>query len=253
MKQNKRRLYQVHEFAEIAGVTVRALHHYDRVGLLRPIRQENGYRLYSESDLGRLEQILVLKFLGLPLKEIRELLQRESALASVLPRQQNVLAEKRQRLDRTIHAIAAALRAMESCGRPDWDLFKVIIKEVEMQNGTEWTKQYFSEEAKLKVEARKSLWSPELQERMSREWSDLFRDIKAALGEDPAGPTAQALAGRWRKLVEGFTGGDSEIQKGLNAMYADQPNWPPERQRAFGIDPQIEDFIRKAMKADGRR
>ena len=62
------RLYHVHEFAELAGVTVKALHHYDRFGLLTPSRTEAGYRLYAEADLERLEQIIALKFLGFSLK-----------------------------------------------------------------------------------------------------------------------------------------------------------------------------------------
>jgi hypothetical protein len=65
------RSYKVHEFAELAGVTVKALHHYDRLGLLTPRRTEAGYRVYTERDLERLEQIVALKFLGLPLRQIK--------------------------------------------------------------------------------------------------------------------------------------------------------------------------------------
>ena len=52
------RSYRIHEFAELAGVTVKALHHYDRLGLLKPRRTDSGYRLYDERDLERLEQIV---------------------------------------------------------------------------------------------------------------------------------------------------------------------------------------------------
>jgi MerR family transcriptional regulator, thiopeptide resistance regulator len=62
------------------------------------------------------------------------------------------------------------------------------------------------------------LWSPELQERVTKEWTELYADVEACLGEDPASPKAQALTARWKNLVEQFTGGDLEIQKGLNAM-----------------------------------
>lgn len=65
------RLYHVHEFAELARVTVKALHHYDRLGLSEPRRTDAGYRVYTLSDLERLEQIVALKFIGLPLKESR--------------------------------------------------------------------------------------------------------------------------------------------------------------------------------------
>ena len=70
---NKR--YHVREFAKLAGVTVRALHHYDRLGLLKPTRSEAGYRLYYLRDLERFEQIVALKFLGIPLKQIRKMFQ----------------------------------------------------------------------------------------------------------------------------------------------------------------------------------
>lgn len=251
MEEQKPGLYRIHEFSAMAGVTVRALHHYDRLGLLRPVRQrENRYRLYCESDFGRLEQILVLRFLGLPLKQIRNLLEDESALPSVLQRQRSVLAEKHKRLERTIKAVEAALEGMTSKPRPDWNLFKAIIKEIEMQNHTEWMKKYYSKEAQAKIEGRRNLWSPELQEKVSKAWQELFQDVEAALDADPASPRAQALARRWEELVAGFTGRDPEIQKGLNAMYADQSNWPA-KQQPFRIRPEIQDFIREAMKARG--
>jgi DNA-binding transcriptional MerR regulator len=65
------RFYQIHEFAELAGVTVKALRHYGRLVLLIPERADGGYRMYAERDLERLEQIIALKFLGVPLKQIK--------------------------------------------------------------------------------------------------------------------------------------------------------------------------------------
>jgi DNA-binding transcriptional MerR regulator len=99
-------LYHVQEFAELAGVTVRALHHYDRLGLLKPRRTQAGYRLYGLRDLERLEQIVALKFLGIPLKQIRTLFSREAhALPEALRMQRRVLEEKRRLLDSAINAI----------------------------------------------------------------------------------------------------------------------------------------------------
>ena len=70
--------YRVQQFSELAGVTVRALHHYDRLALLKPRRTDAGYRVYSPSDLDRLERIVALKFLGLPLKQIKAVLDRDT-------------------------------------------------------------------------------------------------------------------------------------------------------------------------------
>ena len=96
------------------------------------------------------------------------------------------------------------------------------------------------------------MWSPELQEKVTHEWNALLADIEAALGEPVTSPRAQALAARWRVLVEGFSGGDPEVQKGLNKMWADKANWPAGPAKQFAIKPEIQTFITAAMKAQGR-
>lgn len=249
----KTTLYKIQEFAELAGVTVRALHHYDRLGLLKPTsRTDSSYRLYSDSDLARLEQIVVLKFLGMPLREIRDLLSEELSLGDALKRQQCVLTEKRRQLDQAIMAIGNAERSLQSRGRPDWKLFKRVIQEIEMQNTTDWSKRYYSDEAKAKIAERAKQWTPELQEEVTKDWNDLFADVEASLGEDPAGPKAQALATRWKSLVSGFTGGDPEVQNGLNAMYADRDNWPAEQKDRVPMKTEIWEFIQKAFAATAK-
>lgn len=243
-------LYKVQEFAELAGVTVRALHHYDRLGLLKPTsRTGSSYRLYSDADLARLEQIVVLKFLGMPLREIRDLLSDQSSLEVALCRQQKVLTEKRRSIEQAIMAIRNAERSLQSEGSPDWKLFKRVIQEIEMQNTTDWSKRYYSDEAQSKIDERAKLWSPELQEQVTKDWDRLFADVKASLGEDPASPKAQELAARWKSLVSGFTGGDPEVAKGLNAMYADRENWPAEQKERVSMPPEIWNFIQKAFAA----
>ena len=250
MKTGTKDVYRAKEFAELAGVTVRALHHYDRLGLLRPKqRSEAGYRLYSMRDFARLEQLVVLKFLGIPLKQIRTLLESEANLASALQRQLNVLAEKRLQLDRAIRAIGSAQRSLQSRNEPDWKLFQLIVQEIEMQKQMEWKGKYFSPTAKLKVSTRRSALSPEFLEKANKEWAEFHTDVETSLGEDPAGPKGQALAARWRKLIEDFTGGDPEILEGLKAMMADRANWPAEAQAATRVTPEGEEFIKKAVRA----
>lgn len=237
-------MYRAQEFASLAGITVRALHHYDRLGLLKPKgRSAAGYRLYSDEDLIRLEQIAALKFFGFSLAKIRELLAQKLDLRSVLRLQRRVLEEKRRRLDRVIATIAKA----EQSGAPDGALFREIIKEIQMQDETNWTERYYTEEARAKIEARKALWSPELQAEVSKQWEELFSDVEGALHEDPASPRVQALAARWKKLVEGFTGGDPGISAGLKAMYADRPNWPESAKAQVPFKPELMAFIGKAM------
>jgi DNA-binding transcriptional MerR regulator len=191
-------LYRVHEFAQLAGVTVKALHHYDRLGLLKPRRAGSGYRIYVEQDLARLEQVVALKFLGLPLKQIKILLDRDAVkLPEALRLQRNVLEEKRRLLDRTICAIGNAEKIIQSGKPADAAALKQIIEAIEMQteieDATEFMKNYYREDVWASFKARHRDWP-------SHEWNDLFRDITSSLAEDPGSPGAQALAARWRKL-----------------------------------------------------
>ena len=250
VNQGTKQLFQASEFAKLAGVTVRALHHYDQLGLLRPRqRSRSGYRLYSANDFARLEQIVVLKFLGIPLKQIRRLLEPDARLKDVLRKQRDTLFAKRHQLDKAIAAINNAQRALDSDGDPDWKLFQLIVKEFEMQNNADWKGKYFSDNAKVNVRERQKLWSPELQAKTARDWTELYADVEACLGEDPASPRAQALAGRWKSLVEQFTGGDPEIQKGVNAMWADSANWPKNDEAARFVRPELHDYMVKVFRA----
>ena len=250
MNPGTKELYQASEFAKLAGVTVRALHHYDKLGLLRPKqRSRAGYRLYTAKDFARLEQIVVLKFLGIPLKQIRRLLEPDARLKDVLRRQRDVLFAKRHQLDKAIAAINNAQRALDSESGPDWKLFQLIVKEFEMQNSADWKGKYFSEDAKAKVRERQKLWSPELQAKVTQQWTELYADVEACMGDDPASPKAQALAARWKNLVEQFTGGDPEVQKGINAMWADSANWSKDGEAARFVKPEVHDYMVRVMRA----
>ena len=243
-------MLQAQQFAELAGVTVRTLHHYDRLGLLRARRTEAGYRVYRESDLERLEQIVALKFVGLPLKRIKTLLDRDNLeLAEALPRQRLVLEEKRKLIDRAIQAIRDAERTLAKGQRPDAAILKKIIEVIEMQDNPKWSEQYYSEEALARLKARE--WTPEMQADVSKRWNDLFADVEGALNEDPAGAKAQALAARWAALIGEFTQGDPEISKGLNRVWKNPAGLPEETQANMKpyMNPKVHEFIQKAFAA----
>jgi len=246
-------MYKVSEFAEKAGVTVRALHHYDRLGPLKPSRRtQAGYRLYSGDDFTRLQQIVTLKFIGLPLKGIKALLDKsELDLAQALRLHRRLLEEKRRQVAVAIQAIEEAERSLDSGQAPNLAALRKIIEVMEMQNSMEWTKKYYSEEAQAKIAEKAKAFTPEMQTEVSRQWSELIRDVETAIlnNEDPAGAKARTLAERWSGLVRGFTGGDPAIQNGLRKLYADQSNWPSTFQKPFSDE--VWTYMKKAMTAHG--
>jgi DNA-binding transcriptional MerR regulator len=248
LKNATEHLYQARDFAERAGVTVRTLHHYDRLGLLKPSRYTvAGYRLYAERDLARLQQIVTLKFIGFPLKQIKEILAPNALdLAATLRLQRKVIEEQRSRLGLAIQAIDKAERLIAAGDETDWEVFKKIIEVINMQKDMEWVKNYYTEE-QLADLARRG--TPEVLERGQREWAALLKEVGTAInaGVDPASEQGQQLAERWERLIGEFTGGDPGILENLRQMYADQANWPSTFQKPFSD--QAGGFIGEAMAA----
>lgn len=250
MKEVQEKLFKAAEFAALTGVTVRTLHHYDRLGLLKPSRYSRaGYRLYRQSDVARLEQIVALKFIGFPLNEIKKILGRGSLDLSITLRQQReAITEKRQRLDLAIQAIQRAEYVIGTSREPGWETFVKIIEVITMQNDMNWSKKYYSDEAQREIEKRANTIPHEVIEQAQRDWAVLIKEVESAVAakEDPASEKSQALASRWSELIKGFTGGNQEIQQGLNKMYADRNNWPAAMPKPFGDD--VKAFIAEAMK-----
>jgi len=244
------RLYQIHEFAELAGVTVKALHHYDRLGLLKPSRTNAGYRRYSERDLERLEQIIALKFLGFPLKQIRAALERSTpTLGEDLRRQRRALEEKQMLLGRAIRAIGAAEESLKTGAATDPALLKKVIEVIAMQDGIELMKKYYSTEEAW--EKRRRYY----EEGPSPEWQALYRDVGVALGDDPGGDRAQALADRWLELTIRAGKGDPELQTDSPTAWMDREHWPPamkQRIAHFNLDAVFE-FIGRAAAASRKK
>jgi len=244
-------MFKVREFAEKAGVTVRTLHHYDRLGLLKPSgRNEAGYRLYSGRDFARLQQIVTLKFIGLSLKEIKALLDDSDLdLAAALRLQKQLLQEKRWQVGMAIQAIEEAEQSMsvQSTQSPDLSALKKIIEVMERQNNMEWTKKYYSPEAQAKIAERAAAFTPEMQAEVTIKWNELFSDIEIAMreGEDPSSAKARELARRWTELLKGFTGGDPAVQKGVNSLYADKSNWPKTFEQPFSNE--VGSWMKKVM------
>lgn len=240
--------YLPHDFAKRARVTVRALHHYDRLGLLKPSgRTGAGYRVYTDRDFARLEQIVALKFIGFPLSQIEDLLrQKDFDLSSALRQQSEILAEKRHHLDRAMRAIENAEKMVSAGGTPDWELFRKVIEVIQMQTRKDWMKKYYTEE---QIAGLRKRWSPEVQAESERGWAALVRDTEAAIasGISPDSETGRKLAARRTALIALFTGGDPGMEENLNKLYADKANWPADFKKPFSD--AVDKFLFEATEA----
>ncbi|HEY2474972.1 MAG TPA: MerR family transcriptional regulator, partial [Candidatus Cybelea sp.] len=129
METQNGELLQIKAFATEAGVSVRTLHLYDRLGLLEPAAvTDSGYRLYGTAEFERLEQILALRFVGFTLEQIKELLGESAPpLADALRMQRAVIARQRHRLDSALALVQQAQRALAADPSADrWAILRTL-------------------------------------------------------------------------------------------------------------------------------
>jgi MerR family transcriptional regulator, thiopeptide resistance regulator len=210
------------EFARSAGVTVRTIRYYDRLGLLKPsARSESGQRLYSDMDFARLQQILTLKLIGLSLDEIKNLLTTDpAAIQHLLERQRRVLAEQARQLAVVIHTIEKAQQALDASPQLDLETFVNIIKAVNMAEQTDWLDQFYNSEQREKLAAMSSGQSLADQKKIGEAWKRLFEDIQQHIDYDLGDPAVTALVERWDALVGQAVGDDPDAAANFHMAYA---------------------------------
>jgi DNA-binding transcriptional MerR regulator len=187
--------------ARKTGLTVRTLHHYDAIGLVKAsLRTESGHRLYSADDIARLQQVLSLRQLGFSLEEARDCLAGPGfspleVIGLHLARLHEQIDLQRT-LARRLEAIAARLRAAGEVSAEEF------LQTIEVMTMVE--KLYTPEQMKQFEEAGKRV-PPEEMQAIEEAWTTLLAEVRQNRDLDPAGPQAQALAQRWDELTKRTT------------------------------------------------
>jgi DNA-binding transcriptional MerR regulator len=259
--------YRTGEFARKASVSERTLRYYDRLDLLSPTSySEAGYRLYTDDDLPRLQQILGLKYLGFSLEEIRRCLESSPRrFKDALALQKAMLLERKAHLEAILRVIEQTEARLEEPVQ-DWDSIIRIFEVIQMNDKQEWIKKYFNDEQAQKMaeltEAaysesdRQKLddwgrgWSEADQLEANRKWDKLYQEAKtlADAGKDPGGEEAQALAARWMALVNEFTRGDAGVSAGLQKFWSQMAELPEhERPLPKVLNDQQQAFVDQAL------
>ncbi len=243
------RVYRVGEFAELTGVTVRTLHHYDRVGLLKPsARSESGYRLYSEADLLKLQQVLTLRHLGFKLRQIGELMAREDFdIAASMRIQSRSLKTQIERMRRVDSAIERLLSAHSKTGKWDWDLVLAASNAVQQEfdeKDRQMTHNFSPEQMEQAKRLRDSLPDGYVEDVEDR-WTTLIADIKRNIDADPASAEAKALAARWDELLaETMSAWDRE--PGLTDAIAEGYQKGVFESNPHAPSPEVVEFVERA-------
>lgn len=245
--------FTVSEVARLAGVSVRALHHYDEIRLVRPGgRSEAGYRLYEPADLERLQQVLFFRELGLPLKEIgRILTDPEFDRRDALLMQRQLLAEKAQRLDAMINAVNAALAAHERGETMNGEEILRPFGGFEPAQYEDEVRERWGTTAAYRESLRRTRrYSKQDWEAMKAESDRISQELADALaaGLAPADPRVTALAERHREhIAKWFYPCSPAMHGALAELYVADARFTQGFDR---LRPGLARYVRDAVRAN---
>jgi DNA-binding transcriptional MerR regulator len=243
MKNN----YLVKEFADMTKVTVRTLHYYDQIGLLKPsFEKANGYRVYTDADLLKLQQIVTLKFMGFSLGQIRELLDRKGyEVVRSLKIQAEAVRDEIDRLRQASRAIEQVLGLLETEGRINQKKLIKIMEVIQMGEDVKktWHEKFFTAAELKEFQEVGKRYTPEMVKAYQDRWAALIEEVKKNIKADPAGEIAQSLAKRWKELLDEAYGDHPELKARIGEAY--RSGAVPDDYRMFG--PETLDFIKKAQ------
>lgn len=211
----------IKEFAELSGVSVRTLHYYDEIGLLKPcfIDEQNGYRFYDESSLERMQAILFYRELDFPLKSIAEILSspnydKQKALAE----QKRLLLLKKERLERLILALEQAEKGEITMNAFDNSEYEITRQQYEDEAKRRWG----DTDAYKESTARTAEYSKEKWNAVSEEMDNIFSTFSECMnsGERADSETAQDLVKKLQDYItKNFYHCTDDILAGLGEMY----------------------------------
>ncbi len=239
--------YTVKQLSDLAGVSIRTLHYYDEVGLLKPESVGgNGYRYYEVGSLLRLQQVLFYRELGLELSEIKEIITRPGFDVEVaLESHRKSLQGRVERLNRLIATVDDTILHLK--GKKEMSkkqLFQAFSDEEQEKLAAEAEQMYDPEIVRASQKKWKSYTTADKQ-RIGEEGNAAYEMIVAAIPLGPGSPQAQAGVDLWRKHMDYFWTPNPEQLIGLTDLYNTDPRFKANFDK---IDPRLAEFMSEAVK-----
>lgn len=244
--------YTVQKLGQLAGISTRTLRYYDQIGMLKPARiNASGYRIYGQAEVDKLQQIMFYRELGLPLEQIKELVNSPAFdEAKALREHREQLLEKRKQLDVLIANVEKTMAQKEGrmtmTDREKFEGFKQsLIEENEQKYGKEIREKYGNEVVERSNEKLRGM-TPEQYEAMKRLEEEVMATLAQAFQQgDPAGELAQKAADLHRQWLSfSWNAYSKEAHAGIVQMYVED-----ERFKAYYDKHQtgMAEFLRDAV------
>ncbi len=235
------RTWKVGELSKLTGLTIRTLHHYDEIGLLRPtFRTNTSHRLYTEDDIIKLQQIMSLKELDFSLEEIKEFFENpEYNPKEVIEMQVERLTQEIKLKEELKQQLQELWEVFYSWKKPNLEQF---IKSIELIKAQ---KEYFTQEQinRMKMHYNK-LNNVEVDE-ISKNWRQLISSIQSEMenGTSVDNPRVIELAEKWKRGMDFFSGGDMGIIYSAERYYSENPY----AAKGSGMSGELYKYIKDAL------
>jgi len=251
-------MHRMKELADMSGISTRTLHYYDQIDLLKPSRiEENGYRLYDEGAVGRLQQILFLKELDFPLGEIKRILDDPHFdELEALHMHRKILIEKRDRLMRMIQSVDETIEAIRGGKEMDsnerlrpFDRSK--LDEYQQKYEQEVKEKYGQTKAYEQSEKKRKSYKDDGFAKIEQERVEIFKKIAAVMDLDPEEKAVQELIHEWRMHITRYHYECTiEIFRGLGEMYTADDRF---KENLNQIKNGLAEYMSEAMSIYGSR
>ena len=232
---------KIKEVADLVGISVRTLHHYDEIGLLIPEKTtEAGYRIYSDENLENLQQILFFKELGFPLKKIKEIIDSPTfEHQEALEMQHKMLLDKKKQLEKMIVTIEKTIQHSKG---------EIQMSIQEKFEGFDFSSNPYEEEARNRWGNKSVDETNEKAKNMTSYDQDKFNEIYRNLGAirhlSPDSKEAQEGINEWYLFLNKMGNCSPEAFKGLGQMYVDDERFT---KNIDGFGEGLSIFMRDAM------
>jgi MerR family transcriptional regulator, thiopeptide resistance regulator len=240
-------MYTVKQLAKKAGVTVRTLHYYDEIGVLKPsFMKENGYRYYEEKELQKLQQILFFRELEFPLDDIIQMMNTpEYHTLEALADQRKLLEMKRRRLDGLLNTIDQTMRKLkEGEMMSSEDLFASFtnsqIEQYKEEVQAKWGKTHAYKQS---VERTKQ-WTKKDFERIKEEGQAITLSLSKLVDQGAASAEVQGHIERHFQHINQFYDCSYEMYRNLGNMYSEDQRFAENYNK---VAPHLAEFMRDAI------
>ena len=219
--------FTIKKLAEIAGVSIRTLHYYDEIGLLKPqYRKENGYRYYNEESVMILQQIMFFRELGFNLDEIKTIISRpDFDIPEALQAHKRILVKKDERLRELINTVEKTMRKMNKKSKMGIKEYYNGFSEDQIEKYRDEVRRRWGEKVLIDSEKRVIGMGKEKFITLQAEGGRIFKNIMENMSEGYDSKYIQERIMEWRQWLENFHHYSEEEIVELGRAYSQHPDF----------------------------